>query len=126
MSGRRHTALLPRYLRGARRTRLSPAHDPRRGAAEAGPLARRTGGYRPRQRGASGFGLAGSDAMTVAIADPGGRAARRPVLITGGAGFIGTNLADRLLRRGRRVRILDRDRKSTRLNSSHVEISYAV
>ena len=45
--------------------------------------------------------------MTVAIADPGGRAARRPVLITGGAGFIGTNLADRLLRRGRRVRILD-------------------
>jgi CDP-paratose 2-epimerase len=45
--------------------------------------------------------------MTVAIADPGGRAARRPVLITGGAGFIGTNLADRMLRRGRRVRILD-------------------
>lgn len=29
------------------------------------------------------------------------------VLITGGAGFIGTNLADRLLRDGRRVRILD-------------------
>ena len=39
--------------------------------------------------------------MTVAVADPGGRAARRPVLITGGAGFIGTNLADRLLRQGR-------------------------
>ena len=33
--------------------------------------------------------------------------ARRPVLITGGAGFIGTNLADRLLSQGRRVRILD-------------------
>jgi CDP-paratose 2-epimerase len=33
--------------------------------------------------------------------------ARRPVLITGGAGFIGTNLADRLLRQGRRVRIFD-------------------
>src|SRR5436305_12059315 len=45
--------------------------------------------------------------MTVAIADPGGRAARRPVLITGGAGFVGTNLADRLLRQGRRVRLLD-------------------
>src|ERR1051325_10208302 len=45
--------------------------------------------------------------MTGANADAGGRAARRPVLITGGAGFIGTNLADRLLRRGRRVRILD-------------------
>ena len=45
--------------------------------------------------------------MTMTIAEPGVRAARRPVLITGGAGFIGTNLADRLLRRGRRVRILD-------------------
>jgi CDP-paratose 2-epimerase len=32
---------------------------------------------------------------------------RRPVLITGGAGFIGTNLADRLLRQGRRVRLYD-------------------
>ena len=34
-------------------------------------------------------------------------AERRPVLITGGAGFIGTNLADRLLRDGRAVRIYD-------------------
>jgi CDP-paratose 2-epimerase len=32
---------------------------------------------------------------------------RRSTLITGGAGFIGTNTADRLLREGRRVRILD-------------------
>ncbi|MFM2045516.1 MAG: CDP-paratose 2-epimerase [Pseudomonadota bacterium] len=31
----------------------------------------------------------------------------RPVLITGGAGFIGTNIADRLARAGRRVRIYD-------------------
>lgn len=31
----------------------------------------------------------------------------RPVLITGGAGFIGTNLAHRLLSEGRRVRIYD-------------------
>jgi CDP-paratose 2-epimerase len=30
-----------------------------------------------------------------------------PALITGGAGFVGTNTADRLLRAGRRVRILD-------------------
>ncbi|HLM09217.1 MAG TPA: NAD-dependent epimerase/dehydratase family protein [Thermoleophilaceae bacterium] len=32
---------------------------------------------------------------------------RRPILITGGAGFVGTNLADRLLREGRAVRVLD-------------------
>jgi CDP-paratose 2-epimerase len=31
----------------------------------------------------------------------------RPILITGGAGFVGTNLAHRLLSAGRRVRILD-------------------
>lgn len=31
----------------------------------------------------------------------------RPILITGGAGFVGTNLAHRLLSVGRRVRILD-------------------
>jgi CDP-paratose 2-epimerase len=31
----------------------------------------------------------------------------RPALITGGAGFVGTNIADHLLRSGRRVRILD-------------------
>lgn len=34
-------------------------------------------------------------------------ASRRPVLITGGAGFIGTNLAHRLLRAGRPIRIYD-------------------
>ncbi len=30
-----------------------------------------------------------------------------PVLVTGGAGFIGSNIADRLLREGRRVRVYD-------------------
>lgn len=36
-----------------------------------------------------------------------GQAQQPPVLITGGAGFIGTNLAERLLRQARRVRIYD-------------------
>ena len=36
-----------------------------------------------------------------------GRAARGHVLVTGGAGFIGTNLADRLARAGRTVVVLD-------------------
>ena len=31
----------------------------------------------------------------------------RWTLVTGGAGFVGSNLADRLAREGRRVRILD-------------------
>jgi CDP-paratose 2-epimerase len=42
--------------------------------------------------------------MSVSLIGP---RSRRPVLITGGAGFIGTNLADRLLRAGRQVRIYD-------------------
>jgi CDP-paratose 2-epimerase len=45
--------------------------------------------------------------MTVTIVKDAEGAGREPVLITGGAGFIGTNLADRLLRRGRRVRVYD-------------------
>jgi CDP-paratose 2-epimerase len=37
----------------------------------------------------------------------GSRAGRPLALVTGGAGFVGTNVADRLLREGRRVRIFD-------------------
>ena len=42
--------------------------------------------------------------MSVSLVPP---ASGRPALITGGAGFIGTNLADRLLRGGRPVRVYD-------------------
>ncbi len=42
--------------------------------------------------------------MSVSLVRP---PSRRPVLITGGAGFIGTNLAHRLLRGGRPVRVYD-------------------
>ena len=42
--------------------------------------------------------------MSVSLVRPG---SHRPVLITGGAGFIGTNLANSLLRTGRLVRIFD-------------------
>src|SRR4051794_6141436 len=44
--------------------------------------------------------------MSVSVVGRDGGAGR-PALITGGAGFVGTNLADRLLRNGRRVRIYD-------------------
>jgi CDP-paratose 2-epimerase len=42
--------------------------------------------------------------MSVSLVRP---ASRRPVLVTGGAGFVGTNLVNRLLRGGRAVRIYD-------------------
>ncbi|MGQ0562684.1 MAG: SDR family NAD(P)-dependent oxidoreductase [Gemmatimonadota bacterium] len=46
-------------------------------------------------------------ARTSDIARVRSRRKERPVVITGGAGFIGTNLADRLLRAGRSVVLLD-------------------
>src|SRR5690349_23560662 len=49
-----------------------------------------------------------------------------PILIVIGAGLAGLSSGVALAEAGFRVTVLEQDRKSTRLNSSHVEISYAV
>src|SRR5690349_620748 len=102
MPGRRCPPLLPRYHRGTRGAWLPAASAAFGRARKAGALARWSQRRRSRRRGARGPGLARTDAVSVTVGAGGA-----PVLITGGAGFIGTNLADRLLRHGRRVRIYD-------------------
>src|SRR4051812_46515904 len=75
-------------------------------------MARGTGSDRPRCAGAGGVVRAGAHGMTridrethrVVVKEI---ASDRPVLITGGAGFIGCNLAHRLLSTGNRVLVLD-------------------
>src|SRR5207302_9826765 len=63
-------------------------------------------------RGRGGTGVAGGDSTAtrraqLTPAETGGRNGSRPLLVSGHAGFVGTNFADRLLRQGRRVRIFD-------------------
>src|SRR3954469_8561995 len=68
-------------------------------------MASRASRRRPRRRGqprACRTGVNGMSAVTRTAVPPG-----ELVLITGGAGFIATNVADRLLRQGCRVRLFD-------------------
>jgi UDP-glucose 4-epimerase len=42
-------------------------------------------------------------------------------LVTGGAGFIGSHIAEALLRRGRRVRVVDNLSTGARANVEHLQ-----
>src|SRR2546430_6995000 len=50
----------------------------------------------------------------------------RVALVTGGSRGLGLQMAEALGEMGAKLAITARDRKSTRLNSSHSQISYAV
>src|SRR5690606_23630633 len=81
-----------------------------RRTGRARPLGRKAGSSRPRSESPHGIGIAGSGGMTADGIIRGTTRAgskRRPVLITGGAGFIGCNLADRLAREGHDVLVYD-------------------
>src|SRR5690606_35500882 len=137
ISVRRHTTLLRGNYACPKDARLRSPRFAGRGTARAGELAGWPGRARPRCAGERGAGRPGAYRMTGASkreSRPGaplelmrnGRS-DAPVLITGGAGFVGSNLADRLLARGLRVIILDNlsrpgvERNLERLTRKHGE-----
>src|SRR5256885_1173480 len=67
-------------------------------------MAAAPGGRRSRRAGEPGTRITGVDGMTQPIRTPGRTGLS---LITGGAGFVATNVAERLLASGRRVRLFD-------------------
>ena len=91
-----------------RGARLRAAAGFRARARRARRMGRPAGGRGPRRRGPQGARAARARGMTAtsAPARP-ALVGRRPVLVTGGAGFIGSNLADRLAREGHDVLVFD-------------------
>ena len=86
------------FSRRARRTRRMG------GPPRAGNRARPHRGSQARARSPRAGGLTAGSSNGVARPTLGGR---RPVLVTGGAGFIGSNIADRLAREGHDVLVYD-------------------
>src|SRR3954454_7723715 len=94
--GWRHPALLRRHHPRDGSSRLPAGDDARGRAGGARGMAAGPGGRRPGRGRQPRTGGEGADRMT-----------GEKVLITGGAGFVATNVADRLLRDGARVRVFD-------------------
>src|SRR6185437_12882876 len=112
LSRRRHSQLLRRHQPCDERPRLSTENLVRQGTRRARRVARWAGERRPyRGRGARaaqpGAGRMTESPPETVDSDGTSGGHERPVLITGGAGFIGTNLAHRLAGEGRRVLVLD-------------------
>src|SRR4051812_2762529 len=89
-------------------------------------MARRTNCRRQSSRSKKRIGLQGIDCITINtgadMQNKTGKSSAEYTLITGGAGFVGTNLADRLLSEGKSVMIFDNlSREGVRSNLSWLQ-----